>query len=150
MKKIRSLVLLLSMATAMPGFAQTPQPIESDGYDVFLDAVFLKPIGIAGTLVGAGLFVGLSPLTALANIPSPHDAFEKLGNTIVCKPFKWTFERPVGDYEYNGDCTRRLPEPMPVVQHYEPKPAAVPPPAEPPRPNVNKQLDAIFKREMMK
>ncbi|MGR8941618.1 MAG: hypothetical protein ACU83V_03030 [Gammaproteobacteria bacterium] len=149
MKKIRSLVLLLTVAVATPSIAQTQQPVESDGYDVMMD-IFLRPVGIVGTLVGAGLFVGLSPVTALAAIPSPHDAFEKLGNTIVCKPYRWTFERPVGDYEYDGDCTRRPPAPMPVAQHYEPKPVLAPPPAEPPRPSINKKLDEIFKREMMK
>jgi len=146
MKKVSSLVLLFSVALATPSFAQTPQAVESDGYDVMMD-IFLRPAGLVGTLVGAGLFVGLSPITALAAIPAPHDAFEKLGNTIVCKPFKYTFERPVGDYEYDKDCTRQAPAPMPVVQHVEYTP---PPPAEPPKPNVNKQLDEIFKREMMK
>jgi hypothetical protein len=149
MKKIRSLVLLLSVAVATPSFAQAPQAVESDGYDVMMD-IILRPVGIVGTIVGAGLFVGLSPITALAAIPSPHDSFEKLGNTIVCKPFRYTFERPVGDYEYEGDCTRRPPAPIPVVRHYEPEPVVAPPPAEPLRPNINKKLDEIFKREMMK
>lgn len=146
MKKVSSLVLLLSVAVATPSFAQPPQPIESDGYDVMMD-IFLRPFGIVGTVVGASLFVGLSPVTALAAIPYPHDAFEKLGNTIVCKPFKYTFERPVGDYDYEDDCTRPPPAPMPVVQYIEPAPAPVPPP-EPP--SINKKLDEIFKREMMK
>lgn len=146
MKKVSSLVLLLSMTAATPGFAQYQQAVESDGYDVMMD-IFLRPLGIVGTLVGSALFVGLSPVTALAAIPYPHDAFEKLGNTIVCKPFKYTFERPVGDYQYNGDCTRPAPAPMPVAQRIEPRPAPVPP-AEPP--SVNKKLDEIFKREMMK
>jgi hypothetical protein len=147
MKKIRSLVLLVSVAIATPSLAQTQQQVESDGYDVMMD-IFLRPVGIVGTIVGAGLFVGLSPITALAAIPSPHDAFEKLGNTIVCKPFKWTFYRPVGDYEYDGDCTRRPPAPMPVVQRVEPAPAPVPPPVE--QPSINKKLDRIFEKEMMK
>ena len=147
MKKIRSLVLLVSVAIATPSHAQTQQQVESDGYDVMMD-IFLRPVGIVGTIVGAGLFVGLSPITALAAIPSPHDAFEKLGNTIVCKPFKWTFYRPVGDYEYDGDCTRRPPAPMPVVQRIEPAPAPVPPPVE--QPSINKKLDRIFEKEMMK
>jgi hypothetical protein len=149
MKKVKSLVFLLSMAFAAPSFPQTPPPVESDGYDVMMD-VILRPVGLVGTIIGAGVFVGLSPITALAAIPSPHDSFQKLGNTIVCKPFKYTFVRRVGDYEYEGDCTRRPPAPMPVVRHYEPKPAIAPPPVEPPQPNVNKQLDEIFKREMLK
>ena len=147
MKKIRSLVLLLSVAFATPVLAQTQQRVESDGYDVMMD-IFLRPVGLAGTVVGAGLFVGLSPVTALAAIPAPHDAFEKLANTIICKPYKWTFVRPVGDYEYDGDCSPPPPAPMPVVQSVEPAPAPVPPPVE--QPSINKKLDRIFEKEMMK
>ncbi len=122
MKKASSLVILLSVAVATPGFAQSPQPIESDGYAVMMD-FFLRPAGIVGTLAGSALFVGLSPITALAAIPNPHAAFEKLGNTIVCKPFKYTFARPVGDYDYTGDCTRRPSPPISNAQRIEPKPA---------------------------
>ena len=46
-----------------------------DGADAFLDVVFLRPIGLIGTIVGTALFIGLSPFTAMATIAPPHDAF---------------------------------------------------------------------------
>jgi hypothetical protein len=146
--KLRKLfVFVLFTFMAAPGFADH-QKVESDGYDVMIDMI-LRPVGIAATLIGAGVYVGVSPLTAIATIPRPHDAFEKLADTIVCKPFKWTFMRPSGDYRYNEGCA---PKPRPVV--YQPVPVAVPPRpvvSEPAvTPDVNKRIDAIFKREMMK
>jgi hypothetical protein len=118
MKKRKLFVFVLFAALAAPGFADN-QKVESDGYDVMID-MLLRPVGIAGTIIGAGVFVGTSPLTALASIPAPHDAFAKLGNTIVCKPFKWTFLRPSGDYRYDKDCASKT---YPMA--YQPAPPAV-------------------------
>lgn len=72
----------------------------ADGYDVLIDTV-LRPVSFVGMLAGSALYVGLSPLTAIATIPAPHDAFKLLGDTLVVKPAKYTFVRPVGDYTYN-------------------------------------------------
>ncbi|MGR8980212.1 MAG: hypothetical protein ACU84H_08995 [Gammaproteobacteria bacterium] len=150
MKSLKSFIFVLSLAVAAPGFADT-QKVESDGYDVMIDMI-LRPVGLAATVIGAGVLVGTSPLTAMASIPGPHDAFGKLANTIVCKPAKWTFGRPVGDYRYDGDCSRKVQpvvyQPAPrVVQ--APKPMVQEPPVELPT-DTNKKIDAIFKREMMK
>lgn len=73
---------------------------KADGYDVVIDMV-LRPLSFSGMMTGAVLYVGLSPLTAIATIPAPHDAFVLLADTIVVKPAKYTFVRPVGDYTYN-------------------------------------------------
>ncbi|MGR9087079.1 MAG: hypothetical protein ACU841_08400 [Gammaproteobacteria bacterium] len=150
MKLRKWVVLVLFSTLATPGFAYDHKG-ESDGYDVMMDLI-LRPVGLAGTLIGAGVFVGVSPLTALASIPSPHDAFEKLGDTLVCKPFKYTFYRKVGDYRYDEGCARpdQPPAPQPVVRA-EPKPViSEPAPEYQPPSDTNKKIDAIFKREMMK
>ena len=149
--KLRKLfVFALFAALAAPGFADSPK-VESDGYDVMIDMI-LRPVGIASTLIGAGIFVGTSPLTGLASIPAPHDAFEKLGNTIVCKPFKWTFLRPSGDYRYDADCAGKVHpvvyQPAPPVAEL-PKTVAIEPPVQYPD-DINKKIDTLFKKEMMK
>ncbi len=149
--KLRKLfVFALFAALAVPGFADDHK-VESDGYDVMIDMI-LRPVGIAATIIGAGAYIGVSPLTAIATIPEPHDAFVKLADTIVCKPFKWTFLRPSGDYRYDEGCARKV---HPVV--YQPIRAAVESPkpmvTEPPAQyyhDTNKAIDARFKKEMMK
>lgn len=146
--KLFAFVLFAALSTS--GLADNHH-VENDGYNVMLDMV-LRPVSLAGTVIGAGLFVGLSPLTALASIPQPHDAFEKLADTIVCKPAKYTFVRPVGDYRYDEGC--RHPVPAPVAQIV---PAAAPAPVvsepapeyQPPQ-DTNQKIDAMFKKEMMK
>jgi hypothetical protein len=150
MKLLKSFVFVLFAALAAPGYADS-STVESDGYDVMIDMI-LRPVGFAATLIGAGIFVGTSPLTGLASIPAPHDAFEKLGNTIVCKPFKWTFLRPSGNYRYDEDCARKV---RPVA--FQPAPPVIKPPkavvTEPPvqyPQDTNKKLDTLFKKEMMK
>jgi hypothetical protein len=149
--KLRKLfVFALFAALAAPGFADSHK-VESDGYDVLWDMI-LRPAGLATTIIGVGIFVGTSPLTGLASIPAPHDAFVKLADTIVCKPFKWTFSRPVGDYEYNEGCAVKVQaavyEPVPPVVELT-KPVVTEPPAQYPQ-NTNKKIDAIFKKEMLK
>ena len=62
-----------------------------------IDVIVYRPIGFAATIVGAALFIGISPLTALASIPAPHDAFEKTADILVFTPGEYTFTRPIGD-----------------------------------------------------
>jgi len=73
---------------------------KADGYDVIIDMA-LRPLSFSGMLIGSVVYVGLSPLTAIATIPAPHDAFSLLADTLIVKPAKYTFVRPVGDYTYN-------------------------------------------------
>ena len=101
MNLVKAFAFVLLLAISSASYAEGTAASESDGYDVMMDAVFLRPLGFVGTVVGSGLFVGLSPLVAVASIPAPHDAFEKLADTLVVKPAKYTFVRPVGDYDYN-------------------------------------------------
>lgn len=150
--KLLKLCAPVVLATLSTSVLAANHQVESDGYDVMID-MLLRPVGMAATVIGAGVFVGVSPLTALATIPPPHDAFEKLADTIVCKPFKYTFMRPVGDYRYDEGCKRAVPPPVaqPAVPYVAPEPVV-----EQPEPQVqlpeepNKRLDAIFKKEMMK
>jgi hypothetical protein len=99
MKIIKSLLLILAVSFASPGFAKQ-QVIKADGYDYLID-VFLRPLGFVEIIAGSATFVVLSPLTAIASIPAPKEnAFVELADTLIVKPYKFTFVRPVGDYNY--------------------------------------------------
>jgi hypothetical protein len=102
MKIINSLLLVFAVLFASPGFAKQP-PIQADGYDIVAD-VFLRPLGFVGIIAGTAAFIVLSPLTAIASIPAPQEnAFGGLGDSLIVKPFKFTFVRPVGDYNYKDE-----------------------------------------------
>lgn len=73
---------------------------EVDPGFVILDVLFYRPVGLVITVIGAGAFIGLSPLTALASIPEPHDAFVKTGKILILAPGAYTFIRPVGDRDF--------------------------------------------------
>jgi hypothetical protein len=80
------------------------RPFKADPAFTLLDILIYRPIGLAATLAGVGIFLGISPLTALASIPRPHDAFPQAFDILVNTPAAYTFVRPLGDrtipYQY--------------------------------------------------
>jgi hypothetical protein len=99
MKKLISFFILLSMissAAAMP--SQSVK--QSDPGFVLLDVILYRPVGLVATILGTAAFIGLSPLTAFASIPAPHDAFKKTGNILILAPAAYTFIRPIGDRDF--------------------------------------------------
>jgi hypothetical protein len=96
MKKFISFVILFSIL-ASSASAHSKSVVETDPGFVILDVLFYRPAGLAVTIIGTGLFVGMSPLTALASIPAPHDAFARTGEILVVAPSTFTFVRPLGE-----------------------------------------------------
>ena len=93
------LIIACAVSFTSPSFAKQDE-IKSNGYDILAD-VFLRPISFVGMISGAGGFAVLSPMAAIASIPSlDGDIFKDLADTFIVKPYKYTFLRPVGDYTY--------------------------------------------------
>lgn len=72
----------------------------SEDYDksfIPLDLLVYRPTGLLATIIGTAVFIGVSPFTALASIPAPHDAFHKTANIFIVAPANYTFSRPLGD-----------------------------------------------------
>ncbi len=90
--KAKHLIFALLIAVASP--AQCDEIPPHGTY--FFDIVLYRPFGLVTTIAGAALFAGISPLTALADISPPHDAFDIAAETLVITPYKFTFERPLG------------------------------------------------------
>ena len=68
-----------------------------------VDVLLLRPAGLFATLIGGVSYLALSPLTAIAMISPPHDAFERLALPLVLKPFAFTFDRPLGSFKTNSE-----------------------------------------------
>jgi len=71
----------------------------SEDYDksfIPLDLLVFRPLGLLTTIAGTGVFIGVSPFTALASI-ADHDAFHKTANIFIAAPASYTFSRPLGD-----------------------------------------------------
>ena len=89
-------VLLLSSSLQAKDDPRAYCQSKNEVGDLFTDVLFVRPLGLAGTLAGGALFIGLSPFTALANIPEPHNAFDRVAGVLVGAPYSYTFVRPLG------------------------------------------------------
>jgi hypothetical protein len=99
MKKLISLFILLSVMSCS-AVASSQSVERADPGFVLLDVLLYRPMGLVVTIVGTGVFLGVSPLIALASIPEPHDAFAKTSNILILLPAAYTFVRPIGDREF--------------------------------------------------
>lgn len=99
MKKLISLFVLLSIMSCST-VPQSHRVEQTDPGFVIWDVLFYRPVGLIATVIGTGLFIGVSPLTALASIPEPHDAFAKTSNILILSPAAYTFVRPLGDRSF--------------------------------------------------
>jgi hypothetical protein len=99
MKKLTHFFVLLSVLCCS-SVAHSQSVEEADPGFVLLDVLLYRPVGFAVTIIGTGAFIGLSPLTALASIPAPHDAFAKTSKILILAPAAYTFIRPIGNREF--------------------------------------------------
>lgn len=96
MKKLSSLIIILSLLFSSASYAHGYHPEDYDKSYVLPDLIVMRPLGLAATIAGTALFIVISPLTALAYIPEPHDSFEKTANQLIFAPGHFTFSRPLG------------------------------------------------------
>ncbi|HHJ38231.1 MAG: hypothetical protein AXA67_00945 [Methylothermaceae bacteria B42] len=98
MKQITLSLILLSVSmVSIPVNAQQDRIDAYDAAFTLLDVLVYRPVGIVATIAGTGLFTAMIPLTAIAQIAPPHDAFAKTANILIDGPARYTFRRPVGD-----------------------------------------------------
>lgn len=93
-KQTRSLIVAVFL-TAAPQFAAAQQDGTISGdksTDMVVDAVVMRPLGLAATLVGAVLTVVALPFTI------PSGSVESSARELIVKPAEYTFKRPLGDF----------------------------------------------------
>lgn len=96
---IATLALLLVAAPAWAEAKTAHEPGQQDegsAWDVPIkacDVVFIRPVGLASLVAGAGLFVFAGPIGAT------YGQFHALWELYVEDPFEFTFRRPIGDFE---------------------------------------------------
>lgn len=92
-----TIVLLTALALiAGPGMTCFAQELELDD-DVIAgkmtgDALVVRPLGLAATIIGGAIFVVSLPFSALGGNTEP--AF----NYLLADPFTFTFNRPLGEF----------------------------------------------------
>jgi hypothetical protein len=99
MRLIKNTLCILA-ATSVLAFADTgTSSVDSDICDAFCglaDVVFVRPIALAGTIGGFGLFAASSPFTAMGGV------VEDSWDILVQKPGEFAITRDLGDF----DCSK--------------------------------------------
>jgi len=97
MKKtsIALLVVCALIASTAPAFAEA-----TDGAAVICDLLIARPVGLASIVIGSVAYIVALPFSI------PSDSVGKTGQLLVAEPFKYTFSRPLGDFDYKVGTAR--------------------------------------------
>jgi hypothetical protein len=80
-------IAMLSMS------ANTASAAADDDLKVAADTLVVRPVCLAATIIGSGLFVISLPIAALSH------SVKKTAHYLVVRPARATFTRPLGDME---------------------------------------------------
>lgn len=98
MKKILLIALLVifTMVTTMfpVKTAVAGGPGDLRDVDIVADALVVRPISLASIVIGSVIFVAALPFSI------PTRSVGIVGKAIVVDPCKYTFVRPMGDFNY--------------------------------------------------
>ena len=87
----------LLLSSAGVAAQRADEPVLGDrGSDMAADLLLVRPVGFVGTVIGAGLFVVSLPFTL------PTGSAGDAAREMVGKPFEYTFNRPLGDFNHCG------------------------------------------------
>ena len=79
-------------------YTETEEASASSISKDILSELIIRPVAVLGSATGLALFVIASPISGLASIPEPHDAFKTTWDDFVVTPYHFAFRRPLGDY----------------------------------------------------
>ena len=91
MKKtsIAMLVVCALIVSAAPAFGEA-----TDGMGIVADVLIARPVGLVSVVFGTVMYVVSLPFAI------PSGSVDKAGQLLVADPFKYTFYRPLGDFDY--------------------------------------------------
>ena len=91
MKKtsIAMLVVCALIVSTAPAFGES-----TDGMGIVADVLIARPVGLVSIVFGTVMYIVALPFSI------PSGSVEKTGKLLVVDPFKYTFCRPLGDFDY--------------------------------------------------
>lgn len=95
-KRLQAALLALMLATnSCPALAD--DTVSGDkGTDMLMDAVVMRPLGLAATVLGAVITVVTLPFTL------PTGSADDAAHYMIVEPAEYTFNRPLGDFDHCG------------------------------------------------
>lgn len=99
MTRLASLLLAITLSTApVCAIARQDDTVSGDkATDMVVDAVVMRPLGLAATVVGTVLTVVALPFTI------PGGSVERSARELILRPADYTFRRPLGDFSDRGE-----------------------------------------------
>ena len=95
------MALLLAVAIGVTPVCATAQQGDSvsgdKATDMVVDAVVMRPLGLAAMVVGTVLTVVTLPFTI------PSGSVESSAHELIVRPAEYTFKRPLGDFSSSED-----------------------------------------------
>jgi hypothetical protein len=88
-KLIAFLVMFALIMGTVPVMAANNETTDAD---IIADVFLVRPISLASIVLGSAIFVAALPFSI------PTRSVGKVGQVIVVEPCKFTFVRPVGDF----------------------------------------------------
>ncbi len=90
MKKLTfaMLIVVVLISTSMPALAKDDPSVPN----VIADVVLVRPVGFATMVIGGAAYVVTLPFAMTSRSVKP------VSRALLAEPFKFTFERPVGDF----------------------------------------------------
>lgn len=67
-----------------------------DGASMMADLFLVRPISVVGSALGLAVWIVTLPFTL------PTQSADEAGRELVGKPFEYTFNRPLGDFDHCG------------------------------------------------
>ena len=91
--RAKLLTTICALAVGFGSAAPTYAAEETNPLEVTADVLVVRPVCLVATVVGSAVFVVALPAGLFSN------SVKKMADTLVVKPAKATFTRPVGDME---------------------------------------------------
>lgn len=89
-----AIAVVTSLVVAAPTWAaEHDQVAAPSAAAMVFDVAIVRPVSLVATVAGAGMFVVSLPFSALG-----HNT-DKAGQRLVAEPAKYTFTRPLGDFD---------------------------------------------------
>ena len=85
-------ITAVAQETAVPG-KEHPQESTDPAGPMLVDALLLRPLGLAATVIGTAVFVLTLPFSL------PTHSVKKTAKALVVKPAEYTFARPLGEFK---------------------------------------------------
>jgi hypothetical protein len=87
------LITIICAAAILSMGANTASAASDDDLKVAADTLVVRPVCLAATVIGSGLFVLSLPIAALSH------SIKKTAHVLVVRPARATFTRRLGDME---------------------------------------------------